>query len=188
MTVVKPDPDRAPRGPARVAPRPAARAARNNDGGAGVGRRRSRSEVVRRPAAENSDPRPCSHVARLESEGYPAQRADQCIRTDSICETGMMAAEAFPGDCEHGPRGFPSDIIQLIRTSSTNSESSGFSRRGKQKVGNGGKFLTVANIMANALLFGRADSVVNYKTNKNILRLCLAKLMLCLVVHFAVER
>ena len=30
------------------------------------------------------------------------------------CETGMMAAEAFkfPGDCERGPRGFPSDIIQ----------------------------------------------------------------------------
>ena len=62
MTVVRPDPDRAQRGPARVAPRPAAEAARSDDGGAGVDRRRSRSVVVRWPAAENSDPQamlPC---------------------------------------------------------------------------------------------------------------------------------
>ncbi len=43
-------------GPARVAPRPAAGAARNGDGGAGVDRRRSRSTVEQRPTAENSDP------------------------------------------------------------------------------------------------------------------------------------
>ncbi len=27
------------------------------------------------------------------------------------CETGMVAKEKFPGDCEHGPREFPLDII-----------------------------------------------------------------------------
>jgi hypothetical protein len=66
------------RTPARGRHRPGRTAAERGDGGGGVDRRRSRSAAVLPPQpASESDAAP----ARLESEGYPAQRADLCIQT-----------------------------------------------------------------------------------------------------------
>ena len=44
--------------------------------------------------------------------------------------------------------------VRYHPTSSSNSESSGFSRRGEQKVGNGGELLTAAKIVANCWFVG----------------------------------
>ncbi len=73
------------------------------------------------------------------------------------CDTGMMAAEAFPARTAR-------ISVRYHPTSSSNSESSGFSRRVEQMVGNGGELLTAAKIMANCWFVGSEDWVVVYKT------------------------
>ena len=55
--------------------------------------------------------------------------------------------------------------VRYHPTSSSNTESSAFSRRGEHMVGNGGEILTAANIVAALLFVVRADWVVVYKTN-----------------------
>ena len=87
--------------PARAAPRPAAEAGNGGEGD-GVGRRRTTVGGGRygRSCSRGPDfwPRARCRPARLESDGYPTQRADLCILSDSIRSVLSQGRDTeFPG-------------------------------------------------------------------------------------------
>ena len=77
-------------------------------------------------------------------------------------ETGTFAGKTFPGDCDHGPREFQSDIIHhRIETKIQAVLAVGASKKDANKAG----VLTAAGIRGNFLLVLGNAIVGLYKTN-----------------------
>ena len=87
----------APSGPVRGRAAPGRPRLRPAHGAGGDSRRRWRSRRARAKTAQGSGGRkvqaPAAVRRRLESEGYPAQRADLCRRTDSTRRRAPAAAD-----------------------------------------------------------------------------------------------